>query len=525
MLTINTPRPPSLTNPIVLHGSPVMLFVALLILLWQADWYVAQNEAEFQLQETYILAEQAAYRLEDFFDTRFQVVAHLSMEWEDVISSDESHFVDEVTAVQGLFKGFQAINWVDASGEVQWVVPESENPNTKGNNILNIPAAVPAFEAVRQSMEYHVTSPLALMQGGAGIVGYFPLQINGKFDGVITAVFRTSVVIEEALTKTLGLNRAFEVTSGDVLVYRSASVKNDMKFSSQFDFSVGDKNWTLHIAPLRSTPGDYGVGMPMISMMLLLAAVLSFLLWLYLKRLNDLWVANSAKSEFLANMSHELRTPLNSIIGFSEMMNYEIKGPLPESYKEYSKLIIHSGQLLLETVNGILDLAKIEAGIFELHIERTDIGDLIDDAVKLISVQAEQKGIVLENALHTTHHLVIDPMRIKQVLLNVIGNAIKFTDVGSVKVANRCDSVGHYIVVTDTGIGMSPEQVEIALMPFRQVHGTSLARRYQGTGLGLSLSRQIMEQHGGSLSISSELNKGTAITLFLPHDPGESCEC
>ncbi|MCR4376795.1 MAG: transporter substrate-binding domain-containing protein [Rhodospirillales bacterium] len=226
--------------------------------------------------------------------------------------------------------------------------------------------------------------------------------------------------------------------------------------------------------------------------------------------------ANKAKSEFLANMSHELRTPLNSIIGFSEMMEYEIMGPLPETYHEYSGLISTSGRLLLETVNGILDLAKIEAGKFDLRKERVFMGDLVTEAFSLLNVQAKAKGIELVNVTHDLPHLLIDPMRIKQVLLNVMGNAIKFTDAGNVTLSNYCNEAACDFFITDTGIGMTPAQIEIALQPFRQVHGTSFARRYQGTGLGLSLSRQIMTLHGGELTVTSIHNVGTTVTLRFP---------
>ena len=234
--------------------------------------------------------------------------------------------------------------------------------------------------------------------------------------------------------------------------------------------------------------------------------------------------ANQAKSEFLANMSHELRTPLNSIIGFAEMMNYEIKGPIPATYKEDTALIMGSGRLLLETVNSILDIAKIEAGTFDLQTEPVHMAAVVDEAMALLKVQSAEKGIAFYNETQDMHRLDVDPPRIKQVLLNVIGNAIKFTEQGSVIVMNHCDDEGHNISVIDTGIGMSAEEIEIALMPFQQVHGTSMARRYQGTGLGLSLSRRIMQQHGGDLRITSAPGTGTTVTLHFPVELGEANE-
>lgn len=229
-------------------------------------------------------------------------------------------------------------------------------------------------------------------------------------------------------------------------------------------------------------------------------------------------VANKAKSDFLAAMSHELRTPLNSIIGFAEMMQFEIKGPLSETYKDYTSLITRSGRLLLETINSVLDIAKIEAGKFDLYTEPTDVSKIVDDVIIILSVQALEKNIVIHNELHNMDRLTLDPLRLKQVFLNIIGNSIKFMEKGTVTITNQCGAgdEGCNITVTDTGIGMSGEQIKIALQPFRQVHGSALARRYQGTGLGLTYSQKIMDLHGGMLTLTSEPNVGTQVTLHFP---------
>ncbi|MGB0747106.1 MAG: sensor histidine kinase [Magnetospiraceae bacterium] len=228
--------------------------------------------------------------------------------------------------------------------------------------------------------------------------------------------------------------------------------------------------------------------------------------------------ANQAKSSFLANMSHELRTPLNSIIGFSEMMQHEVKGELPRAYREYTDLIATSGRLLLETVNSILDLAKIEAGKLDLYFEPVLINTLLEETVTLLQIQAMEKKVDLRQEIEGARLLSVDPIRIKQTFLNVIGNALKFTDQGSVTVRGEDGPFGYRVLIADTGIGMTAEQIDIALKPFGQAHGTSLVRRFQGTGLGLSLSHEIMLLHGGELRIDSKAGKGTIVTLVFPID-------
>ncbi|MGB0749886.1 MAG: PAS domain S-box protein [Magnetospiraceae bacterium] len=228
--------------------------------------------------------------------------------------------------------------------------------------------------------------------------------------------------------------------------------------------------------------------------------------------------ASKAKSEFLANMSHELRTPLNSVIGFSELMCFQIKGPLPEAYLEYANLIMQSGRLLLETVNSVLDLAKIEAGKLKLSRDTVHVPEIVEEVLSMLEVLAKGKGINLEYKGTEMAPLTADPLRVKQTLFNIIGNAIKFTDQGSVSVRSSSDTAGYSIVVSDTGIGMTPKQIEVALKPFGQAHGTSMVRRFQGTGLGLSLSQEIMRLHGGTLTVQSDVDMGTEITLFFPSE-------
>jgi PAS domain S-box-containing protein len=229
--------------------------------------------------------------------------------------------------------------------------------------------------------------------------------------------------------------------------------------------------------------------------------------------------ANLAKSQFLANMSHELRTPLNAINGFSEALELGYAGALGARPLEYAGLIHQSGEHLLHVINDILDLAKVDAGKFELHEERTvDPRQLVDDSIKLMKSQAVAAAISLsaevEEALPP---ILADPTRLKQILLNLISNAVKFTDAGGavMVMARRGADGGIVFEVRDTGPGMSAEEVEIALQPFGQIE-TAHSRRYQGTGLGLPLAQRLAELHGGSLCVDSEKGRGTRVLITLP---------
>ena len=230
-------------------------------------------------------------------------------------------------------------------------------------------------------------------------------------------------------------------------------------------------------------------------------------------------LANRTKSEFLATMSHELRTPLNAIIGFSEVMEREMFGLLGHpQYREYATDIKDSGHHLLNIINDILDVSKAEAGMIELCEEEFDLRSLVTSALRLVHARAEHHGVILETDLPGGLAPVrADAMRLKQVLLNLLTNAVKFTEAGGkVVVRARLDSNRALLVqVADSGVGISPENLQRVMEPFTQAD-SSFSRKHEGTGLGLPLSRALVELHGGTLWIESEVGVGTVVTVRLP---------
>jgi len=229
-------------------------------------------------------------------------------------------------------------------------------------------------------------------------------------------------------------------------------------------------------------------------------------------------LASRSKSEFLANMSHELRTPLNAVIGFSEVMAHELFGPMGQpKYKDYINDILRSGRHLLDVINDILDIAKLQSGKAELNRRPTAIGDVVDDAMRIVGAQAKAAGIELTRSIDPDIPVIEgDSTRLRQLLLNLLSNAVKFTPAGGkiAVAAARCDE-GVRIAVSDTGIGMAAKDIPKALEPFSQID-SSMTRKYGGTGLGLPLSKLFAELHGGRLSIESAPGQGTTVTVVLP---------
>jgi two-component system cell cycle sensor histidine kinase PleC len=231
--------------------------------------------------------------------------------------------------------------------------------------------------------------------------------------------------------------------------------------------------------------------------------------------------ANQAKSEFLANMSHELRTPLNAINGFSEMMAAEMYGPLGDArYKDYSRDILNSGQHLLALINDILDMSKIEAGKMNLRFEPVSLEDVAEDALRLVRNRAEAAGLALRLDFSDLPEVEADYRAVKQVLLNLLSNAIKFTPRGgmvTIGAERREDPLGERvrISVQDTGIGIPPDDLARLARPFEQIESQH-AKTQQGTGLGLALTKALVEMHGGLLDLRSAPGQGTSAIFSLP---------
>jgi two-component system cell cycle sensor histidine kinase PleC len=230
--------------------------------------------------------------------------------------------------------------------------------------------------------------------------------------------------------------------------------------------------------------------------------------------------ANAAKSKFLANMSHELRTPLNAIIGFSEIMESGMFGPLgAEKYSEYCSDIHDSGQYLLEVINDILDMSKIEAGRIRLDFEDLDLDTLLAESMRVVSAKAEEKQLEVSSRIKPDLQLRADRRAIKQIALNLLSNAVKFTPAGGrITVRGRMSDECVVLSIADSGIGISKDSLTRLGRPFEQVE-SQLTKSHQGSGLGLAIAKSLTELHGGRMRIRSALGKGTLVVVCLPLKP------
>jgi cell cycle sensor histidine kinase DivJ len=224
-----------------------------------------------------------------------------------------------------------------------------------------------------------------------------------------------------------------------------------------------------------------------------------------------------ARTRFLASITHELRTPLNAIIGFSDVMRNEIFGPVGHTkYREYADHIRNSGMHLVDLVSDLLDMSKIEAGKFTIERQACDVRTLAEESVAMVKGLADEAGVELRVDVPERLTLSADARALKQSLINLMSNAVKFTpSEGRVTVSARVDGGDVVIKVTDTGVGIPEKDLARIGKPFEQVEG-AMQRLHKGTGLGLSLVKSLTELHGGTMSITSALGDGTTVTLRLP---------
>lgn len=230
--------------------------------------------------------------------------------------------------------------------------------------------------------------------------------------------------------------------------------------------------------------------------------------------------ADRIKSAFLATMSHELRTPLNSIIGFTGILLQELAGKLNDEQKKQMGMVQNSARHLLTLINDILDISKIEARQFDLSISQFDIRDSVEKTINIISPMAVTKGLKVNLICnHCDTVIYTDQRRLEQVLLNLLSNAVKFTEKGKVTLEFKEEEGSYLLIVSDTGIGISRDDLQNIFVPFRQVD-TGLSRKYEGTGLGLAITKRIVELMGGIITVDSNIGQGSTFTVMLPKKQG-----
>jgi signal transduction histidine kinase len=396
-----------------------------------------------------------------------------------------------------------------AKGEFETSIPHGAQDETGAllNSMTvmqeNIREAVTREQALRRSAENRLAEALETSREGVLLVA--PDGRIAMSNGTLRAFFPA---IASQLVPGASFDAALALIQGQL---KSApSLRREVAISGQAELELSDGRWLRMVGSATSEGGS----------IIFLSEFTSIK-----EREESLRrakaaaeAASAAKTRFLANMSHELRTPLNAIIGFSEIIHGQYFGEVGNArYLDYSGDILRSGRHLLTVINDVLDLSKSEAGKMQLALRATDMREVLQDCVVMVREQCMAASLTLAVA-EMPHSLPMtgDPAKLRQIFLNLLSNAIKFTEKGGeISLSARAGGAEIVVTVADTGIGMDPQDLEIALQPFGQVDNR-LERRYEGTGLGLPLTKALVDLHQGSLTIESARGQGTSITIRLP---------
>ena len=429
---------------------------------------------------------------------------------------------------------------------VSHVFPYGGNEKVLGLDYREVPAQWPQVKRAIDTNEIVIAGPLELVQGGVGVIARFPVYLHSKEIEVPRLWGIISTVIDfEAFLESVGIDdfterydiivqgRDGRGADGDVF-WRSADIEPANPVSLRVHVISG--HWIIKAAPRAGWPTTSD-RMPVILLFLLLVFVTGSIVSLgYMRYDMDIAKAtdmmrrardeaeraNAAKSEFLASMSHELRTPLNAITGFSDMLKHEVLGDIGnEKYREYAEHIHTSGEHLLAIVNDVLDLAKVEAGKMSIAPQTFALEPALQECTRFIGRYGGKRsgGIEIEVSGDATS-LHADPRIFRQIMINLLSNADKYTPVdGAIRISSERDAHGRTLVrVADEGSGIPAHDLDRVLEPFGQSR-ENVSLSHEGTGLGLSLSRKLMELHGGELKIESTEGVGTTVTLVFPDEP------
>lgn len=437
---------------------------------------------------------------------------------------------------------------------VFYIHPLQGNKNALGFDIASNSKRLAAIERSINERKVTVTEPIHLVQDNNKKTLAFLLLApvitdSGDIKGLVSGAYRANDIFNAALDGLQINNINISITDisnknsqGVPLFNRGEKTESSNAWSKSLDFS--GRVWEIHFSPSNTylqSERNWAAWGVLTGGFLLVSLFGAFIITLINQNnqvalevkektqalnnaLKNSEMANKAKNQFLANMSHELRTPLNAIIGFTQRIKTKYSQDLNPQINDALDTVLRNGQHLLSLITEILDISKIEAGKMEISCQRIPVTPLLQEAVNTMASSAKAKSLSLALQSQPDIHLDVDKKRFLQVILNLLSNAVKFTDTGGITVdcTSTCENNvnGVAIKVSDTGRGIAENLLPKLFKPFEQLQDEDIST--PGTGLGLVLSKKMMELHGGHITVESQVNKGTTVTLWFPSSPVSS---